>query len=482
MELIPTPTTFKQITVNGDGSHVWGITWEDNDIYRNGKDGEWQYATDNSKNWIHVSSAAYTNEIIGIDEAYNVWQRFGFENPWRRRTGSLKQAALTGDGEYGWGVDKDDAVWYRPGRLAQWEKVSGGLSHISVSADGNHVWGNNCNNILFHRKGKQDFWKGMDGGVAKMVAVSADGKNVFKVDRNNKVMWRNGYPGFFMMDKTAGRDIVYEDGGRRRLAMSGNSARQLGSMGAAPSNSDSPPPASSEPQEEPAEKIPLREVSVSESGDQIYAVDVENTLWHTTGINRPWVKVTVPGGMTSVSVTKEDTLWTINMNGKPAWRDGADADFMELSGDLMYVESSADETAVWGANSLHIMFWRRGREPGSFWNPLPPTESRAKQISVSGDGSHVWYVNRNNDVFYRTGFETPQQEFPGVKLKQVAVSADGNHVWGVTDERDVWYRPGTSGDWTPVEAPALDYISLNGDGGMLYGVNMETGSTWYRFC
>lgn len=307
----------------------------------------------------------------------------------------------------------------------------------------------------------------------------ADGKNVFKVDRNNKVMWRNGYPGFFMMDKTAGRDIVYEDG---LVAMSGLGARRLGSMGAAPSGSDSPPPASSEPEEEPAEKIPLREVSVSESGDQIYAVDVENTLWHTTGINRPWVKVTVPGGMTSVSVTKEDTLWTINMNGKPAWRDGADADFMELSGDLMYVESSADETAVWGANSLHIMFWRRGREPGSFWNPLPPTESRAKQISVSGDGSHVWYVNRNNDVFYRTGFETPQQEFPGVKLKQVAVSADGNHVWGVTDERDVWYRPGTSGDWTPVEAPALDYISLNGDGGMLYGVNMETGSTWYRFC
>ena len=57
------------------------------------------------------------------------------------------------------------------------------------------------------------------------------------------------------------------------------------------------------------------------------------------------------------------------------------------------------------------------------------------QVSVSGDGSHVWGVNTNDNIYYRNGKDGDAEESSSHKwtlisgkLTQVSVSKDGNHV------------------------------------------------------
>lgn len=436
-QLVPSDKLL-MIDVSGDGNKVWAITWEGNDVYREGGiDGEWVLVVDNAKNWIDVAVSADGEHVAGIDEVGAVWDRKGFGNPWYKRTGNLKVVSYSGDGAIGWGVDFDGNVWYRADYLEKWVMVTGNLKYIEVSSDGQHVWGCNYADIVYYRKGKNDFWKGMEGVRGKQVTVSGDGSHVYATDRNNDVHYINGYPGHFQKDNRAARNL----GGAKMV-----------------------------------------EVTVSESGDNIYAVDENSDAWHTTGIDFPWIKV--PGAYAGVSVAKENELWAVSTNpeNKIQWRSAPNTPWTQLHGTYQYVDVSADGNHVWGIHPNYMMAYREGKADLNFdW--IYVDNVRAKQISVSADGSHVWYVNPNNKIHYREGREGEQQDIsPELELKQISVSGDGNHVWGVNEDKQVYYRDGANGSWIEAQAPLLDYVSVNGDGSTLYGVNAETGETYYRFC
>ena len=69
------------------------------------------------------------------------------------------------------------------------------------------------------------------------------------------------------------------------------------------------------------------------------------------------------------------------------------------------------------------------------------------QVSVSGDGNHVWGVTSFGDqVWYRAGL-SGRWTCIGGSWKQVSVSGDGNHVWGVNSNDVIYYRAGFSSRW-----------------------------------
>ena len=63
-----------------------------------------------------------------------------------------------------------------------------------------------------------------------------------------------------------------------------------------------------------------------------------------------------------------------------------------------------------------------------------------KQISVSGDGSHVWGVNYNDMIYYRNGFSDNRWTNISGSLKQISVSGDGNHIWGVNNNDIIYMK------------------------------------------
>jgi hypothetical protein len=79
------------------------------------------------------------------------------------------------------------------------------------------------------------------------------------------------------------------------------------------------------------------------------------------------------------------------------------------------------------------------------------------QVSVSGDGNHVWGVNAKDEIYYsRAGFSGSWERMAG-GLKHVFVSDDGNHVWGVNTHDKVYYRAAgrSAFKWTGVDGALI---------------------------
>jgi hypothetical protein len=426
----------KHLSLTSDGDILWGVTLFGDVVYQEGNSA-WQYVENNGKNWIEVRVSADGSHVAGIDEAEALWDREGLSGEWNKRSGELMVISYTADGSIGWGVDYDHNVFYRAGYTDPWVQVTGKLKYITVSSDGMHVWGANSKDIIFYRNGKEDFWKSVHHGRAKQITVSGDGEHIYCVNRNDDVFYLNGYPGKFQVDKRAATNI-----GR-----------------------------------------PLKEVSVSQSGDNIYGIDTDNNIWHTTGINYPWIQV--PGKLMSVTVVKEEELWGITPDEKTMYRANPDSSFTQLQNvDSIFIEGGGNGNDIWVATSQHILRHRAGKEADNpyFDTTISDAHVRAKTMAVSDDGNHVWYINRHNDVFYRNGIHAEQEAIPSLKLKQIAISGTGWHVWGVGEDKQVYYRVGRPGVWQEANAPLLDYMSVDEDGSTAYGVNTDTGKTYRWFC
>ena len=233
-----------------------------------------------------------------------------------------------------------------------------------------------------------------------------------------------------------------------------------------------------------ANALGLKEVSVSGNGDDVYAVDMNDRAWHKKGVNFGWEQVDlgVVAGVKSLSVGQEGYLWAVGSDGKPAVREGADAEFEVRHGSGMRnIEASADGTQVYVLHDSGVIYYRDAA-PGNWWIVDSPPSHRAKYISISAGGTHIWSVKANGEVYYRTSFSEPMTLFSSMAMKQVAVSGDGHHVWGVTEDKKVYYRRGPRDNWVAAGGPDMDYISVNGDGSMIYGVNSDEAKTYRRSC
>ena len=95
--------------------------------------------------------------------------------------------------------------------------------------------------------------------------------------------------------------------------------------------------------------------------------------------------------------------------------------------------------ALWCTDSsdgIHVYSF-----PDRQWHTV---RGRLRMVTVSADGSHVWGVNGQEEVYYRAGFDSSWVQVPG-KLRQVAVSGDGQHVWGVSADNKIFYW--TNEEW-----------------------------------
>ncbi|XP_019623528.1 PREDICTED: tectonin beta-propeller repeat-containing protein 1-like [Branchiostoma belcheri] len=148
----------------------------------------------------------------------------------------------------------------------------------------------------------------------------------------------------------------------------------------------------------------------------------------------------------------------IGEEGDPAWR--------SVDGLLKFV--SVGSRGVWGVNRDDDIFYRSGTlenkaSSGSGWVKI---EGKLKQIS---SGHSVWGVNANDDIFIR---QDPEWRSVDGLLKFVSVGSRG--VWGVNRDDDIFYRSGTlenkasSGSgWVKIEGK-LKQIS---SGHSVWGVN-----------
>ena len=83
-----------------------------------------------------------------------------------------------------------------------------------------------------------------------------------------------------------------------------------------------------------------------------------------------------------------------------------------------------------------MIYYRRG--VNGKWIHADPKGSRLKYVSVSNNGTHVWGVNKNNQIYYRRGLSGKWILIPG-GLKQISISGNGKHLWGISSKDEIYY-------------------------------------------
>ncbi|XP_078666203.1 uncharacterized protein LOC144908469 isoform X3 [Branchiostoma floridae x Branchiostoma belcheri] len=169
-------------------------------------------------------------------------------------------------------------------------------------------------------------------------------------------------------------------------------------------------------------------------------------------------------------------LWMERVTVDPEWR--------SVDGLLKFV--SVGSRGVWGVNRDDDIFYRSGTlenkaSSGSGWVKI---EGKLKQIS---SGHSVWGVNANDDIFIRQGVTSTNPTgtdwlHVGGKLKQLDVSSTANQLWGVNSNDNIFRRTGVSTEqpagtgWELIEG-LLKFVSVGPAG--VWGVN-SNDDIFYR--
>jgi hypothetical protein len=162
----------RQISVSGDGNHIWGVNGYGNVFYRNGIGGGWEGVGGILDN---LSVNYWGTKIWGTSPDGSVFYREGRNGQWQHISGKLiKQIAVSGNGAHVWAVDFDGAVWYRSVGSGAWVSKSGWLENIAVTFDGSMVWGTNPDGGVFYSATDPQFanWFQVPGVLFKYVALS----------------------------------------------------------------------------------------------------------------------------------------------------------------------------------------------------------------------------------------------------------------------------------------------------------------------
>ena len=104
------------------------------------------------------------------------------------------------------------------------------------------------------------------------------------------------------------------------------------------------------------------------------------------------------------------------------------------------------------------------------WTQVGTDSNMLNRISVSGDGNHMWGVNRNHAIYKWDGAKFVG--FPNGRLKQVAVTNNGD-VWGVNKHNKIYFKKHDDDKWTQIgnDSTMLKYISASPNGQHIWGVN-----------
>ena len=172
--------------------------------------------------------------------------------------------------------------------------------------------------------------------------------------------------------------------------------------------------------------------------------------------------------MRQVSVAVDGTMWGCPPRANAVFvrLAGRDAQWAKLlEGELEHVAVSGDGRHVWGIDRGGAVFYRDGRlpPPTGAWDTIE-VPGRLQWLAVSGDGGAVWGVSKKHEIYCRAGRHATWKRVEG-RLCQLAVSGDGANVWGVNKKREVFRRCCTRtaapvGGWERMEGCSLTHVAL----------------------
>ncbi|CAG8745558.1 21364_t:CDS:2, partial [Gigaspora margarita] len=204
---------------------------------------------------------------------------------------------------------------------------------------------------------------------------------------------------------------------------------------------------------------------------------------------------TISGGLSQISVGRGNNVWGVNLQYSAGnWR--------QIDGAAVNVGVGADGT-VWCVNKNDEIFARSSTElifkkccefastlelkfHDSNHDKFELFESRIDDFNfifkgksrwcIIGDKNHVWGVNRQNQIFYRTNGDV-NGVWVNVSgaLKNVSVAADGT-VWGVNGNDDIFRWNGVS--WESIAGKLKQIYTSNAS--YIIGTNSANEIYQYR--
>ncbi|XP_066270827.1 uncharacterized protein [Branchiostoma lanceolatum] len=372
---------------------------------------------------------------------------------WKLIDGLLKFVSVGSKGV--WGVNRNDDIYYRSGTLEDgeasgsgWVNIAGKLKQIS---SGHSVWGVNANDDIFIRQGLTasnptgTSWLNVAGKL-KQLDVSSTANQIWGVNSNDNIYRRTG----ITTDLPAGTNWEQVDG-------------------------------------------LLKFVSVGPAG--IWGVNANDDIFYRTGTfgneasaGSGWEHI--EGKLKQIS-SGDNIVWGVNVNDDIFIREGislstpAGTGWKRIPGKLKQVETGPIGRQAWGVNSGDYIYQRINL---TATGPLEPiwksTDGLLKFVSVGSKG--VWGINRNDDIYYRSGtLENGESSGSGWvniagKLKQIS---SGHSVWGVNAIDNIFIRQGltasnpTGTSWLNV-AGKLKQLDVSSTANQVWGVN--TNDNIYR--
>jgi hypothetical protein len=227
--------------------------------------------------------------------------------------------------------------------------------------------------------------------------------------------------------------------------------------------------------------------SLATDGESLWGVDMNGRARHySDGI---WEDAGGDGLIQLAVSYARGTIWAVCRDGRVihrSTRPGGKWSALPVGRAMKFVAVAADGKTVWlvdTASGVHIYSccenaWRRV----SGW---------LEQISVSYDGSHICGVNANGELFRCNWSDAKSKLLDGLDacgadsgwmhmsglLVQIALSGNGRHMWGVNRAGQVYYTSDVASQWCRIEGGRLQSVLSSWDGRAAWGLD-HSGYVW----
>lgn len=226
-----------------------------------------------------------------------------------------------------------------------WKTVAGGLKQVSVGFKANEVWGVNRNEDIYWRQGMAGSWQKVGGKLVHVSVNGKDGEYVWGTNRNDDIYFRSGLRGQW---------------------------KHIGGK--------------------------LTQISVGQRG-HVWGVNRADNIYYRNGVNGQWKGIGGKLVYVSVGGPNGEYVWGVNRNDDIYYRNGVLGKWKNIPGKLVQIEVS-DRGEVYGVNRADTIYKRVGGVNGK-WVQLP-----GKLIHVDIGGSrkqtkYLWGANRAHNIYFR---------------------------------------------------------------------------------
>jgi len=256
------------------------------------------------------------------------------------------------------------------------------MKFVATSADNKHLWGISPQGKPYYRTGSSNWQSVPLDDKLRKIFVSEDGDKIWAINEDGKVLFREGgINGSFDLapgsQEEKWTDLYVTTFDKELYAVNGLDGNKLTKELYFVNGLDE------------RNHYLTKGWSTSEGWIDTFDRDYGSNLDSNDGeVNLINFSSSIYGRPTW-GVDDNDNVWYNEFGATLGWE--------KVSGKFKSITVSADGQHVWGTNYAGIIFYRNGKY--GYWRSVQSVRSRANQIAVSGDGSWVYGVTRNNDVF-----------------------------------------------------------------------------------